>query len=112
MELFIAIGVGLLFGIAVYQILQRNVIRSAIGIILLGSAINLFLLSAGSVNGIVPAYSTFALEGPRPDALPQAMVLTAIVISMGGLTLILAMLFIMAARYKTGDLSKLDNLKN
>ena len=110
MEILIALGIGTLFGIAVYQLLQRNVIRSAIGIILLGSAINLFLLTAGSTAGIVPAYTTLA--GVRPDALPQALVLTAIVISMGGLALILAMLYIISARYKTSDLGKLDGLKN
>lgn len=110
MELLIALGIGSLFGIAVYQILQRNVIRSAIGIILLGSAINLFLLSAGSANGVVPAYTTIT-QGTRADALPQALVLTAIVISMGGLAFILAMLYIISARYKTSDLAEIDGLK-
>lgn len=51
MILIIAIGIGTLFAIALYQMLQRNVIRSAIGVILLGSAINLFLLTAGNSNG-------------------------------------------------------------
>ncbi|MCB8943636.1 MAG: NADH-quinone oxidoreductase subunit K, partial [Ardenticatenaceae bacterium] len=92
MELLTAIGIGVLFGVALYQMLQRNVIRSAMGVILLGSAINLFLLAAGSVNGVVPAYSTVA--GLRADALPQALVLTAVVISMGGLAFILSMLYI------------------
>lgn len=110
MELIIALGIGTLFGVALYQILQRNVIRSAIGIILMGSAINLFLLSAGSANGVVPAYTTF--EGVRPDALPQALVLTAIVISMGGLAFILAMLYILSARYKTSDLDEVNGLKH
>ncbi len=110
MELILSLGIGMLFGIAIYQILQRNVIRSAIGIILLGSSINLFLLTAGTRNGLEPAYTTF--DGVRPDALPQALVLTAIVISMGGLALILAMLYIMSARYKTSDLDELNGLKH
>ena len=110
MELIIAFGIGTLFGVSIYQILQRNVIRSAIGIILLGSAINLFLLSAGGTSGIVPAYTTF--DDPRPDALPQALVLTAIVISMGGLAFILAMLYIISARYKTSDLDQVNHLKH
>jgi multicomponent Na+:H+ antiporter subunit C len=110
MELILATGIGMLFGIAIYQILQRNVIRSAIGIILLGSAINLFLLSAGNANGVFPAYTTF--DGVRADALPQALVLTAIVISMGGLALILAMLYVIAARYETSDLDEIDGLKH
>ena len=110
MEFLLALGIGSLFGIAIYQVLQRNVIRSAIGIILLGSSINLFLLSAGATNGIDPAYTTF--NALRPDALPQALVLTAIVISMGGLTLILSMLYIVSARYKTSDMDEISNLKH
>lgn len=110
MELILAIGIGSLFGIAIFQVLQRNVIRSAIGIILLGSAINLFLLSTGSSIGVEPAYTIF--DKARPDALPQALVLTAIVISMGGLTLILSMLYIVSARYKTSDLDEINGLKH
>lgn len=111
MELIIAIGIGTLFAIALYQMLQRNIIRSAIGIILLGSAINLFLLTAGSVSGILPAYTTFK-GAQQADALPQALVLTAIVISMGGLAFILSMLYIISSRYKTSDLDAVDGLKN
>ena len=44
MELLTAIAVGALFSIAIFQLLRRNVIRSAVGLILLSSAINLFLL--------------------------------------------------------------------
>ena len=110
MELLIALGIGVLFAIAIYQILQRSVIRSAIGIILLGSAINLFLLAAGSSNGVVPAYTTFSEV--QADPLPQALVLTAIVISMGGLALILGMLYIITNRYKAVDLDQVSNLRN
>ena len=109
MEWLIALGIGTLFGLAVYQLLRRNAIRSAIGIILLGGAINLFLLAAGRYNGDIPAYTT--LEGIRPDALPQAMVLTAIVISMGGLAFILAMLYTISLRQNTTDLDEFDQLK-
>ncbi|MEM7799954.1 MAG: sodium:proton antiporter [Chloroflexota bacterium] len=110
MELLIAIGIGILFGVSIYQILQRNVIRSAIGIILLSSAINLFLLSAGTTSGVVPAYTTFA--GTQADPLPQAFVLTAIVISMGGLAFILSMLYVISTRYQTSDLDRVEGLKH
>lgn len=110
MELIIALGIGTLFGTALYQILQRNVIRSAIGIILLGSAINLYLLSAGSRIGQAAPYTDAVLT--RADALPQALVLTAIVISMGGLAFILAMLYILAVRYRTSDLAEVDGLRH
>jgi multicomponent Na+:H+ antiporter subunit C len=110
MELITAIGIGIVFAIALYQMLQRNVIRSAIGIILLGSAINLVLLAAGSSNGIAPPYSTAG--GTQADALPQALVLTAIVISMGGLAFILSMLYIISVRYQTGDIDEVDGLRH
>ena len=110
MELLTALAVGTLFGIAIFQMLRRNVIRSAIGIILLSNAINLFLLSTGAYSGLVAAYTETV--GQRSDALPQALVLTAIVIAMGGLALVLAMLYIVSARYKTSDLDEVTGLKN
>jgi multicomponent Na+:H+ antiporter subunit C len=108
MEILSALTVGALFGIAIYQILQRNVIRSAIGLILLGAAINLFLLSTGAYQGTVAAYADTL--GQRSDALPQAFILTAIVISMGGISLVLSMLYVLSARYQTSDLDKIDEL--
>jgi multicomponent Na+:H+ antiporter subunit C len=109
MELLTALAVGALFGIAIFQMLQRNVIRSAIGLILLGAAINLVLLSTGAYQGVVAAYAEVA--GQRSDALPQALVLTAIVISMGGISLVLAMLYVLSARYRTADLDEIDELR-
>jgi multicomponent Na+:H+ antiporter subunit C len=98
-----------MFGIAIFQMLQRNVIRSAIGLILIGSAINLFLLSTGAFQGIVAAYA--GVQGQRSDALPQALILTAIVISMGGISLVLSMLYVLSARYRTSDLDEVDELR-
>jgi multicomponent Na+:H+ antiporter subunit C len=109
MELLTALAVGALFGIAIFQMLQRNVIRSAIGLILVGSAINLFLLSTGAYQGIVAAYA--GVQGQRSDALPQALILTAIVISMGGISLVLSMLYVLSARYRTSDLDEVDELR-
>lgn len=109
MELLKAIAVGALFGIAIFQLLRRNVIRSAIGFILLGAAINLFLLSTGAYQGIVAAYA--GIVGQRSDALPQALILTAIVISMGGISLVLSMLYVLSARYQTSDLDEVDKLR-
>ena len=109
MELLTALAVGALFGIAIFQVLRRNVIRSAIGLILLGAAINLFLLSTGAYQGIVAAYASAI--GQRSDALPQALILTAIVISMGGISLVLSMLYVLSARYQTSDLDEVNELR-
>lgn len=110
MELFYALTVGLLFAIGVFQLLRRNVIRSVIGLMILANAINLFLLSTGAYEGDAAAYTTSV--GSRSDSLPQALILTAIVISMGGTAFVLGMLYIISTRYKTADLNEVDGLKN
>lgn len=109
MELLTAIAVGTLFSMGIFLLLRRNVIRSTIGLILLGSAINLFLLSTGAYQGVVAAYA--GTNGVRSDALPQALILTAIVISMGGISLVLALLYVLSARYRTSDLDEINELR-
>ncbi|MFO7678498.1 MAG: NADH-quinone oxidoreductase subunit K [Chloroflexota bacterium] len=110
MEILTAVSVGLLFAIGVFQLLRRNVIRSAIGLMILTNAVNLFLLTTGAYDGVAPAYTTE--PGVHSDALPQALILTAIVISMGGTSFVLSMLYIISARYQTADMDEVDNLKN
>jgi multicomponent Na+:H+ antiporter subunit C len=110
MDFLYALAVGILFAIGVFQLLRRNVIRSVIGLVILANAVNLFLLSAGAFNGLVPAYVNLA--GVRSDALPQALILTAIVISMGGTAFVLSMLYIISARYKTSDMDEISGLKH
>lgn len=110
MELLTAIAVGTLFAIGVFQLLRRNLIRSVIGLIILANAVNLFLLSAGAYRGVDPAYTT--ADQITSDPLPQALILTAIVISMGGTAFVLGMLYIISARYKTADMNEVNNLKH
>ncbi|MGQ9903844.1 MAG: sodium:proton antiporter [Anaerolineae bacterium] len=110
MEILRAVAIGALFGIGLYQLLRRNVIRVAIGLIILSNAVNLFLLSAGAYDGVVEAYAM--ASGQRSDALPQALILTAIVISMGGFSLMLALLYVIASRYRTGDSDEVRGLSH
>jgi multicomponent Na+:H+ antiporter subunit C len=110
MELLTALAIGLLFAIGVFQLLRRNVIRSVIGLIILANAVNVFLLITGAYSGLEPAY--VGVEGQRSDALPQALVLTAIVISMGGTAFVLSMLYVISSRYHTSDMDQVDALKN
>ncbi len=109
MTLLVALTVGLLFAIGIFQMLRRNVIRSVIGLMILANGVNLFLLSTGAYEGLEAAYTT--ADQVRSDPLPQALILTAIVISMGGTAFILAMLYIISARYKTVDMDEVDGLK-
>ena len=109
-NLLTAIAIGTLFGAGIYQILRRNVIRAAIGLVLIANAVNLFLFTSGVYIGEAAAY-TNVLEQPS-DPLPQALVLTAIVISMGGFAFVLSLLYVISTRYKTSDSDDVKGLKN
>ena len=110
MELLTAIAIGSMFAIGIFQVLRRNVIRSVIGLFVLSNAVNLFLISSGAYQAVAAAY-TYNI-GQRSDALPQALILTAIVISMGGFSLILSMLYVLSVRYRTSDSDKISKLKH
>lgn len=111
MEILTALATGLLFATGIFLVLRRNIIRSAIGLIVLSSAVILFLLAAGSVYATRAAYLNGA-SGIAADALPQALILTAIVISMGGFAFVLAMLLVISSRYQTSDSDEIKGLKN
>ncbi len=83
MVLETALLVGLLFGIAIYLLLQTSFVRILFGIVLLSNAVNLFLLGmSGSPDGKAPPI-TSGEKIPLVDPLPQALILTAIVIGFG-----------------------------
>ncbi len=110
MDLLKALAIGAMFGVGIFQMLRRNVIRSTIGLIIISNAVNLFLLSTGAYQGLVAAYVNET--GQRSDALPQALVLTAIVISMAGFSLVLALLYVLSTRYHTADSDEISELRN
>jgi len=86
MELLLALTVGVLYAAGVYLLLRRSLVKLVIGLVLLGHAANLLIMAAGRVSAgvppIIPAGAT-ALTPPHADPLPQALVLTAIVIGFG-----------------------------
>jgi multisubunit Na+/H+ antiporter MnhC subunit len=77
---------GLLLGAAVYLLLARSLPRMILGLLLLGNAANLAIIAAGRVLGTAPPLverGAQALAADASNPLPQALVLTAIVISFG-----------------------------
>ena len=84
MEVVAALTVGGLSGIGMWLLLDRNLVRVVLGIVVLGNAINLGMLTAGRYFGESAAFvtSTYVPEDGA-NALPQALVLTAIVIGFG-----------------------------
>lgn len=80
----LAVTIGVLFGAGVYLILRRSAVRMVFGLVLLTHGTNLLVFAAGGlVRGNPPLVEA---GGPAPgtaDPLPQALVLTAVVIGFG-----------------------------
>ncbi|MFP5348052.1 MAG: Na(+)/H(+) antiporter subunit C [Actinomycetes bacterium] len=89
-NLVLCLLAGVLFGCGVYLILARSISRALIGVILLGNGGNLLFLVASGPAGWAPIVG-LAPESEMADPLPQAMVLTAIVITLGMTAFVLAM---------------------
>jgi multicomponent Na+:H+ antiporter subunit C len=86
-----AIAVGLLVAAGVYLLLQRGLVRIAIGFVLLGHAANILLVAAGGMA--LRGEPLLGTDDPAQmaDPLPQAFVLTAIVITFGITVFMLAL---------------------
>ena len=86
MELVLAIMTGVLYAAGIYLILRRSLVKLIIGLVLLGNGINLLIfLMGGLVKGNPPIIEVDGkvLSGVFSDPVPQALILTAIVISFG-----------------------------
>jgi multicomponent Na+:H+ antiporter subunit C len=87
-----AIVVGVLFATAIYLMLSRNTQLVAIGFILLSNAVNLMVLTASGIpERAVPPLLGPEQTGVYADPLPQAFILTAIVIGLGTASFLLAL---------------------
>ena len=86
MELSLAIVVGALFAVGFYLMLRRTLLRILLGVLMMSHAANLFIFTAaGPLRSVAPliAPGESAPLGEVADPVPQALVLTAIVISFG-----------------------------
>jgi multicomponent Na+:H+ antiporter subunit C len=88
--LVLALTVAVLYGAGAYLLLQRNLSRIVIGLGVLGHGANLMLLMAGR-SGKAPIVVDGG--GPYADPLPQALALTAIVITFGVSAYLLALVY-------------------
>lgn len=111
MEYAVAVIVGIFFTGAVYLLLSRSLIRMLLGLTLLGNAVNLLIFVAGrltrAVPPIVPDGAKEALAGGA-NPLPQALILTAIVIGFAMFTFLLVLAY---RAYASIDADDTDNLR-
>ncbi len=97
----LAVVIGVLVASGVVLLMERGIIRSFLGVVLLGNGVNLLFLVASGPPG-APAIVGLVPEEEMSDPLPQAMVLTAIVI-----TLALTG-FVLALAHRSWQLSRSD----
>lgn len=104
MEFIMAIVIGILFMAAVYLILSRSILKIILGTGLLSHGAHLLILTMGSLGGTSPPV---VAEGVTDyaDPLPQALILTAIVISFGVTAFILVLAYRTYAEHQTDNMN-------
>ena len=83
MAIWLAAVVGCLYATGVYMLLRRSLFKLVLGLVLISHGANLLIFAAGGLTRaeppVIPAHAPDAI--PETDPLPQALILTAIVIS-------------------------------
>ncbi|GGA54843.1 Na+/H+ antiporter subunit C [Pelagibacterium lentulum] len=111
MEIALVGLVTLFFAVALYLILSKSIIRMLLGVVVLGNAVHLLIFTIGrlttEIPPIIPAGTYVPLEGSA-NPLPQALILTAIVISFA----LFAFLLVLGYRaYEELDADNTDNMR-
>ena len=112
----------LLFMIGLYcAVVKKNIVKIVIGLLVMEYAVNLFLIMLGyRFEGVAPILDKDIVQGGQiaesflsasVDPLPQALVLTAIVISLGSLALIISICIRIYERYGTFDITRIRRLQ-
>ncbi|WP_270171222.1 Na(+)/H(+) antiporter subunit C [Paenibacillus sp. SYP-B4298] len=107
MELLMALVIGVLFAVAVYLMLSRTLLRIIIGTVILSHGVHLLLMTMSRLKrGAAPIMEEGNLA--YTDPLPQALILTSIVISFG----VTAFMLVLAYRaYQSLGTDQMDELK-
>jgi multicomponent Na+:H+ antiporter subunit C len=111
MEFLLALVIGALFGAGIFLMLSRTPVKLIIGLVMLSNAINLLIfVAAGLTRGVPPLIPTHLKQvlQTTADPLPQALILTAIVISFG----VLAFAMVLFQRtFRTQSSEDLDDMQ-
>ena len=112
METLMAFIVGILFAAGVYLMMRRSIVKLTIGLVLVSQAANLLIFTASGLERGSPPLVPFGESAPPmpfADPLPQALILTAIVISFG----VLAFTLVLVKRaYQTVGTDDLDEMRS
>jgi multisubunit Na+/H+ antiporter MnhC subunit len=107
---YIAVACLVLIGLYA-MIFKRNMIKMVIGITLIESGVNLFLITLGYREGSIAPIYTSSPGGIMALPVPQALTLTSIVIGVAVLALMLSLVIHIYRHYGTLDVRKMRRLK-
>lgn len=108
MEIIMSILAGILFSTGVYNLLQRQLLRIVIGTALISHGAHLFILTMGQLKqGAPPILLGDHGATTYVDPLPQALILTSIVISFGLTSLLLVLAYRTTQENNTDNMEKL-----
>ena len=106
MKLVFALAAASLFGTGAYLLLNRDLVRVVLGVVLISQASTLTLIASGLTRGAAPIHPL--PEGEISDPLSQAMALTAIVIGLAVTALLLVLVLRVVVAYRTEELDELN----
>ena len=111
MEALMILLVGGMVFVGVYLLLRRNLIRVMFGVMILSNAVNLLIFTMGRFESTVPPVIPYGLDAPAEviaNPLPQALILTAIVIGFGLIVFAMVLLMRMYDRLKTLEADEIE----
>lgn len=111
METLLALAIGTLVAAAAYLLLARDLAGALLGFVLLGTAANLAIFAAGRIGTSVPPLvepGAAALAAEAANPLPQALILTAIVIGFGLAAFALVLVMRAHAEFGTASTEEMD----
>lgn len=104
-NLTLLLVMGALYAVGIYLLLERSLTRVLLGLMLLTNATNLLLLTTGGYAGLAPIFNKDIPPVEYNDPLPQAFILTSIVISFAVTAFMLSLI------YRSWLLSRADHIQ-
>ena len=107
----------ILFSVGLYTVVcKKNLIKIIVGIIVMDYGVNLFLVLIGYKSGgeapiLTRSMDEMAARGRMVDPVPQALVLTSIVIGLAIVALMVAMAIRIYEKYGTFDITEIRRLR-
>ena len=105
-NLTLLIVMGVLYAAGIYLLLERSLTRVLLGLMLLANGTNILLLSTGGYAGLAPLFEKNIPAGAYSDPLPQALILTSIVISFA------VTAFMLGLVYRSWMLGRVDEVRD